>query len=83
MVIPVDVGSSPITIRIRDRDTGNESLYKVKKRTRVEKIFQAYADLEDVSLSRLVFYLDGEKIDDYNATPITLKLEDDDQIDVN
>jgi len=78
----VDIGSLPITIRIRDMDTNNESMFKVKKRTRVERLFQEYADREDVYLSNLVFYLDGERIDDYNATPLTLKLEDDDQIDV-
>ena len=78
---PVDVGRVPVNIRIRDTD-GKETLIRVKKRTRVEKIFQSYADLEDVSLSSLVFYLDGEKIDDYTATPITLEFEDDDLIDV-
>lgn len=71
-----------ITVRIRDMDSRNESMFNVKKKTRVENIFQEYADREDVYLSNLVFYLNGEKIDDYNATPITLKLEDDDQIDV-
>ena len=71
-----------VTVRIRDMDSRNESMFNVKKKTRVENIFQEYADREDVYLSNLVFYLNGEKIDDYNATPITLKLEDDDQIDV-
>lgn len=79
---PVDVGRVPVNIRIRDTD-GKETLFRVKKRTRVEKIFQSYADFEDVSLSSLVFYLDGEKIDDYTATPITLELEDDDLIDAH
>ena len=80
-VRPVDIGRVPVNLRIRDAD-GKETMFKVKKKTRVEKIFQAYADFEDVSLSSLVFYLDGEKIDDYTATPITLELEDDEQIDV-
>ena len=78
----VDVGRLPVTVRIRDMDSRNDSIFTVKRRTRVEEIFQSYADREDVYLSNLVFYLDGEKIDDYNATPITLNLEDDDQIDV-
>ncbi|KAG5180824.1 ubiquitin-related domain-containing protein [Tribonema minus] len=68
-----------ITIRVRDQ-TGEETFFKVKKTTRMEKVFSTYAQRKGVQASALRFLLDGDRVDP-NQTPGELDLEDQDMID--
>lgn len=71
--------SEQITIRVRDQ-TGEETVFKIKKTTKMSKVFGAYATRKGVESNSLRFLLDGERIAD-DQTPKTLELEDQDQID--
>lgn len=71
--------SQTITIKVKD-GAGEELQFKVKKTTRMEKIFESYAGKKGISSASLRFSLDGEKINP-DATPKMLELEDNDQID--
>ncbi len=67
-----------ITIRVRAR-TGDETCFKVKPNTRMEKVFNTYATRKGVSVQALRFiYLVRLNGDD---TPASLELEDGDAID--
>ena len=72
-------GSEPITIRVRDQ-TGEETYFKIKKTTKMEKVFQTYAQRKGVQAQSLRFLIDGERIDG-EQTPKQLELDDQDQID--
>jgi len=72
-------GSEPITIRVRDQ-TGEETYFKIKKTTKMQKVFDTYASRKGVQASSLRFLLDGERIQP-DATPKQLELDDQDQID--
>lgn len=72
-------GSEPITIRVRDQ-TGEETYFKIKKTTKMEKVFSTYAQRKGVQVSSLRFLLDGERINPTD-TPKQLELDDQDQID--
>ena len=54
--------------------------FKVKKTTKMQKIFGAYAQRKGVDPSSLRFLLDGDRIQG-EQTPKMLELEDEDQID--
>mmetsp|Transcript_31728 Transcript_31728/g.41946 ORF Transcript_31728/g.41946 Transcript_31728/m.41946 type:complete len:111 (+) Transcript_31728:120-452(+) len=71
--------SNTITIRVKDQ-TGEETFFKVKKTTRMEKVFTTYAQRKGVSVSALRFLLDGERVNP-DHTPKMLDLEEHDQID--
>ncbi|OQR82913.1 small ubiquitin-like modifier (SUMO) [Achlya hypogyna] len=68
-----------ITIRVKDQ-SGEETFFKVKPHTKMEKIFSAYAQRKGVPVSALRFLLDGTRIAP-DQTPKMLELEDQDQID--
>jgi small ubiquitin-related modifier len=68
-----------ITIRVKDQ-TGEETMFKIKKSTKMSKVFSAYAQRKGVEASSIRFLLDGERINDTD-TPKMLELEDEDQID--
>jgi small ubiquitin-related modifier len=63
-----------------DRKSGEETFFKVKKHTKMSKIFNAYASRKGVDASSLRFLLDGENVEP-DSTPKMLELEDQDQID--
>mmetsp|Transcript_22628 Transcript_22628/g.33082 ORF Transcript_22628/g.33082 Transcript_22628/m.33082 type:complete len:100 (+) Transcript_22628:86-385(+) len=69
----------PITIRVRDQ-TGEETYFKIKKTTKMDKVFQTYAQRKGVQVNSLRFLLDGERIQG-EQTPKQLELDDQDQID--
>ncbi len=71
--------NEPITIRVKDQ-TGEETMFKIKKSTKMIKVFSAYAQRKGVEVSSIRFLLDGERILDTD-TPKMLELEDEDQID--
>lgn len=60
--------------------TGEETFFKIKKSTKMSKVFETYAQRKGVQSSSLRFLLDGERIDGDN-TPKMLELDDQDQID--
>jgi len=76
---PADDANSPITIRVKDQ-TGEETMFKIKKSTKMSKVFAAYAQRKGVEPASLRFLLDGERIGP-DETPKMLELEDEDQID--
>jgi small ubiquitin-related modifier len=65
---------------VRDQ-SGEEMYFKVKKMTKMMKIFEAYAQRRGMTVNDLRFMLDGERIVQ-DATPKMLEIEDNDQIDV-
>ena len=72
-------GGPVLTIRIRDQ-TGEETYFKVKPQTRMDKVFNAFATKKDFNCNSLIFVIDGERMQDWD-TPQSLGLEDGDQID--
>ena len=73
-------GDKQLTIVVKNQD-GDEMFFKVKKETKMGKIFDAYAQRKGIASNSLKFMLDGERIQADN-TPKMLELEDQDQIDV-
>ena len=69
----------PITIRVRDQ-TGEETFFRVKKRTQFERIFSTYAQRKGVNIASLRFLIDGERINP-TQSPRELDMRDQDQID--
>ena len=72
-------GDTPFTIRIKDQN-GEETMFKVKRTTKLEKVFNAYAWRKGVHVNELRFFLDGQPVN-FDDTPEIVELEDDDQID--
>jgi small ubiquitin-related modifier len=70
---------TPITIQVKGND-GNEIAFRVKKTTKLSKIFDAYAAKVGISLDQLRFQLDGQRINKED-TPKLLELQDNDVID--
>ena len=70
-------GSETITIRVKDQ-AGDETFFKVKRTTKMNKVFGAYAQRKGVAPSSLRFLIDGERIDP-TETPKSLELEGQDQ----
>jgi len=60
--------------------TGEETFFKIKKSTRMQKVFETYAQRKGVQSSSLRFLLDGDRIAP-EQTPKMLELDDEDQID--
>lgn len=60
--------------------TGEETFFKIKKSTRMQKVFDTYAQRKGVQSASLRFMLDGERIG-ADQTPKMLELDDQDQID--
>mmetsp|Transcript_123515 Transcript_123515/g.357149 ORF Transcript_123515/g.357149 Transcript_123515/m.357149 type:complete len:90 (-) Transcript_123515:176-445(-) len=74
-----DANPDTITIRIREQ-TGEETFFKIKKTTKMSKVFETFATRKGVQASSLRFLLDGERIEP-DQTPKMLELDDQDQID--
>ena len=54
--------------------------FKIKKTTRMSKVFETYAQRKGIQAASLRFLLDGERIQG-DPTPKMLEMEDQDQID--
>ncbi|KAL7455145.1 hypothetical protein ACHAWC_006729 [Mediolabrus comicus] len=78
-----EAGAEAITIILKDQN-GEETMFKVKRTTKLAKVMNAYADRKGVDVNRLRFMADpiGGSIC-FNDTPETLDLEDNDQIYVS
>ncbi|KAL9188949.1 hypothetical protein ACHAXT_011439 [Thalassiosira profunda] len=73
-------GDEPVTIRVKDQ-TGEETMFTIKRSTRMAKVFTAYAKRKGVTAIALRFTLDGERVGP-DDTAETWELDDNDQIDV-
>lgn len=60
--------------------SGEETFFKIKKTTKMGKVFQTYAQRKGMQVSSLRFLLDGDRIKE-DQTPKMLEMEDQDQID--
>ncbi|CAM9240432.1 unnamed protein product [Phaeothamnion confervicola] len=67
-----ETAKETITIRVRDQ-TGEETYFKIKKTTRMEKVFATYAQRKGVAPNALRFLIDGERITG-DKTPKQLEL---------
>ena len=74
---PTLFASSPPSLPSQN---GEETQFKIKKTTKMGKVFKAYAERKGISQSTLRFLLDGERVAD-DQTAKMLELEDGDQID--
>ena len=70
---------SSLNIRLRDQ-TGDETFFKVKTTTKLQKVFDAYATAKYPGRD-LRFLLDGKRLRG-DQTPADVDMEDGDQIDV-
>lgn len=77
---PAEPSVETITLKLRDQ-TGDEMFFKVKKTTKMSKIFEAYAQRRGVASSALKFLMDGSRVNP-DSTPKMEELEENDQIDV-
>jgi len=50
-----------ISVKVRDQ-SGDEMIFKVKKTTKMNKIFEAYAQKRGIEAAALRFLLDGEYV---------------------
>ena len=57
---PEDSKSETITLRVKDQQ-GEETFFKVKKGTKMNKVFSAYAQRKGVEVARFRFLIDGEQ----------------------
>jgi small ubiquitin-related modifier len=73
-------GESTLQLTVKDQ-AGEDMVFKVRRETKLGKIFDAYAQAKGVDSASLRFSLDGERLAADN-TPKMLELEDGDQIDV-
>ena len=74
-------GDNRMSIRIRDQN-GEETMFTVKRTTKMEKVFNAFAGRKGVDVQVLRFLLHGEPLYPGDRdTPESLELEDGDQID--
>ena len=71
--------SEQLTIIIMSQD-GEKTHFKVKKKTKMKKVFEAFSQKKGVARDSLKFMFDGERVAD-DTTPKLLDMEDMDQID--
>jgi len=60
--------------------TGEETFFKIKKGTKMSKVFDAFAKRKGVQASSLRFLMDGDRVKE-DDTPMSLELEDQDMLD--
>ena len=70
---------SPYTNNLHN-NTGEETMFKIKKSTKMSKVFKAYASRKGVEEGSLRFLLDGERISETD-TPKMLELEDEKDVE--
>jgi len=68
-----------LNIRIRDQG-GEETFFKVKKSTKLEKVFNAYSNRKGFNSGSLRFLFDGQRVRP-EQTPEDIDMEDGDQLD--
>ena len=73
------VVSDSLNIRVRDA-TGEETFFKIKKTTKMHKIFHAYCTRKGKPVTAFRFLFDGQRVDG-EQTAEDIDMEDGDQID--
>jgi len=71
----------PISFKVKDSETGEETMFKMNMSSPMSKVFKAYAEQKGVDVSTFHFLLDGKHVRETD-TPLSLDLEDNDHIDV-
>ncbi|KAL7563683.1 hypothetical protein ACA910_004086 [Epithemia clementina (nom. ined.)] len=66
--------NAPVTIRIQDES--GEQLFRIKKSTKMSKLFDMYADGKGVLTESLRFMMEDGRDIEPSQTPLTLKLEE-------
>jgi small ubiquitin-related modifier len=69
-----------LNIRVRDPTTGEETFFKIKKTTKMHKIFHAYCTRKGQPVTAFRFLFDGQRVDG-EQTAEDIDMEDGDQID--
>ena len=77
---PHKIHSETITIKVKDQG-GDEMFFKVKKTTKMSKIFDAYSQRRGIASTSIRFVYDGQRVQP-ETTPKMLEMDDNDQIDV-
>ena len=75
------VKDETLNIRLHKVPEGDETVYKVKTTTKLQRLFDAYALRKGIDVGSLRFLLDGERLRG-DQTPADVDMEDGDQIDV-
>ena len=68
-----------LNIRLRDR-TGEETFFKIKKTTKMHKIFHAYCTRKGKPVTAYRFLFDGQRVDG-EQTAEDIDMEDGDRVD--
>mmetsp|Transcript_84663 Transcript_84663/g.137256 ORF Transcript_84663/g.137256 Transcript_84663/m.137256 type:complete len:118 (-) Transcript_84663:679-1032(-) len=74
-----EAGDESITITVKHA-ANDEVQFKIKKKTKLSKVMDAYCNKQGVDRKSLRFLFDGQRIAD-DATGIELELEEGDQIE--
>jgi len=80
-----DTDEDPITLELRDQTGGRmgNTRFKIKRSSKIKKLFDVYAQMKNVPKHELRFYLDGEEIDgETDDTVAVFELDDFDYVDV-
>ena len=72
-------GGEPISLIVKSQD-GQETMFKVKKSTTMQKIMDAYANKMGLDVNSLVLIFDGHRCQGRD-TPGSLEMEDGDCLD--
>ncbi|KAK7242431.1 small ubiquitin-related modifier protein [Aureococcus anophagefferens] len=72
-------GENSLNIRIRDQ-TGEETFFKVKKTTKLDKVFNAAQRARAPTRTPLRFLFDGQRVRG-DQTPQDIDMDDGDQLD--
>ena len=75
------VKDESLNIRLHKVPEGDETVYKVKTTTKLQRLFDAYALRKGIDVGSLRFLLDGKRLNG-DQTPEDVDVEDGDQIDV-
>jgi hypothetical protein len=81
-IIYAQPGEIKLTIHVINCTSGKVSRFLVKPSTKFDKVFNAYANREGVSLQSIKFCLNGETVPDF-ATPSLLEMINEDAIFVH
>lgn len=68
-----------ITIKVLDQ-SNNSMIFKMKKDSSLQKVFNAYAERAGVDVKNIRFMYDGQHIQGSTITPKMLEMEDGDEV---
>jgi hypothetical protein len=74
-------GNEPITIFLRDQNTGEETYFSLRYKSTLRIVFTVFAERRGLNQDLLKFHYNGQQLTGYE-TPHSLALEDRARIDV-